>query len=100
MTFNILHTTITFINLLPQQNAPAVDEILPTLQHGTNKVHQLNRKGASRSIDENTVPPNPKKVGSEQRGKARPPCKSQGLSAKLVLDLVPLLHLQKVFASR
>uniref|UniRef100_A0A0A9HHZ2 Protein Mo25 n=1 Tax=Arundo donax TaxID=35708 RepID=A0A0A9HHZ2_ARUDO len=45
-------------------------------------------------------PPNPRKADSEQRVKGRPPCKSQELSAKPALDLVLLLHHQKVFASR
>jgi hypothetical protein len=99
MIFNVLHAAITFINLLPQQNAPVVHKILPTQQYRTNKAHKLNRTGASCSVDEDIVPPSPRKAGSEQRVKAHPPCKSQGLSAKPTPDLVQLLHHHKVLAS-
>jgi hypothetical protein len=99
MIFNVLHTAIAFINLLPQQNAPVVHKILPTLQYRTNKSPKLNRTGAPCSIDEDIVPPSPRKAGSQQRVKAHPHCKSQGLFAKLAPGLVQLLHHQKVLAS-
>jgi hypothetical protein len=100
MIFNVLHAAITFINLLPQQNAPAAHKILTTLQYRTNKAHKFNRTGAPCFVDEDIVPPNSRKAGFEQRVKAHPPCKSRGLSAKLAPNLVLLLHHQKVLASR
>lgn len=44
MIFNVLHTAIAFINLLPQQNTPAVDKILSTLQYRTNSARKLSEK--------------------------------------------------------
>ena len=42
MIFNILDTTMAFINLLSQQNTPAVDKILSSLQDRTNKANTNN----------------------------------------------------------
>lgn len=45
MIFNILDATIAFINLLSQQNTPAVDKILSSLQHRTKKANNWVKKG-------------------------------------------------------
>ena len=45
MIFNILDTTMAFINLLSQQNTPAVDKILSSLQQRTNKANNTLKKG-------------------------------------------------------
>ena len=44
MIFNILHAATAFINLLSQQNRPAVNKILSTLQYRTNKADKLSEK--------------------------------------------------------